>query len=121
MVDGAAPRGSTVKLTHYGRKTGKPYEVTLWFVIIDGEIWIGSLDSSRPWVKNVRNGGEVRLDFGAGPQTCTCEWIEDGGALVGFRDAVRAKYPIMSRVISLFTRARGKGCAFRVCGSDKAK
>jgi hypothetical protein len=26
----------TVRLTHYGRKTGKPYKVTMWFVV-DGD------------------------------------------------------------------------------------
>ena len=24
---------STLQLTHYGRKSGKPYEVTIWFMV----------------------------------------------------------------------------------------
>jgi hypothetical protein len=29
-------RKSTGRLTHYGRKSGRPYEVTIWF-LVDGE------------------------------------------------------------------------------------
>ena len=33
----------TTILTHYGRKTGKPHEVTIWFVL-----WEGALRSGNP-------------------------------------------------------------------------
>lgn len=35
-IDLASGPRLTLTLTHYGRKTGKPHEVTIWFVL-DGE------------------------------------------------------------------------------------
>ena len=32
----------TTRLTHYGRKTGKPYEVTVWFVLSGERLYIGT-------------------------------------------------------------------------------
>lgn len=32
----------TTRLTHYGRKTGKPHEVTIWFVLDGDTLYIGS-------------------------------------------------------------------------------
>ena len=32
----------TTTLTHYGRKTGKPHEVTIWFVLDDDKLYIGT-------------------------------------------------------------------------------
>ena len=37
----------TTTLTHYGRKTGKPHEVTIWFVLDDDKIYIGARDDLR--------------------------------------------------------------------------
>jgi hypothetical protein len=31
----------TTRLTHYGRKTGKPHEVTIWFVLDGDRLYIG--------------------------------------------------------------------------------
>jgi hypothetical protein len=31
----------TVKLTHYGRKSGKPHEVTIWFVVDGDQVYLG--------------------------------------------------------------------------------
>jgi hypothetical protein len=32
----------TTTLTHYGRKTGKPHEVTIWFVLDGDKLFIGT-------------------------------------------------------------------------------
>ncbi len=32
----------TMTLTHYGRKTWKPHEVTIWFVLDDDKLYIGT-------------------------------------------------------------------------------
>lgn len=105
---------STVVVTHRGRKTGQTYNVTLWFVEMDGHVWIGSLDSARPWVRNVRAAGNAEIDFGDGPRRFRCDWVADGGAIARFRDAVRAKHPILSRIIGLFQGRGCQRCAFRL-------
>ena len=39
----------TTRLTHYGRKTGKSYEVTIWFVLDDDRLYIGTANAKRQW------------------------------------------------------------------------
>ena len=54
----------TVRLTHYGRKSGKAYEVTIWFVV-DGEwIYLGTANVNRQWVRNVQKTPKVKLAIG---------------------------------------------------------
>ena len=105
------PKGSTVMLTHRGRKTGKVYKVRIWFVVIDGEIWIGSLDTARGWVRNVRASGRAELDFGSGPVPLRCTWIDRPAETERFQAAIRAKYWILSPVLSRLVR--GTRCAFK--------
>ena len=105
-------RGSTIKLTHYGRKSGKAYTVPIWFVVVDDQVWIGSLDTNRGWVRNVRATGKAALDFGAGPIPVRCTWVDRAEDNERFQQAVRAKYWILSPILSLFVR--GERCAFKV-------
>ena len=54
----------TVKLTHYGRKSGKPYEVTIWFVVKGDGVILGTANVNRQWVRNVQKTPRVRLSIG---------------------------------------------------------
>ena len=48
-------------LTHYGRKSGQPYEVTIWF-LVDGEaVYLVTGDRRRQWVRNVLAHPAVQL------------------------------------------------------------
>jgi len=51
----------TLRLTHYGRKSGKPYEVTIWFVVDGDEIYLGTANVNRQWVRNVQKTPRVGL------------------------------------------------------------
>jgi len=104
--------GETVRLTHYGRKSGKPYGVTIWFVKIDGATWIGSLSTERGWVKNLRATGKAALDFGGGPRPVRAVWVDGAGGVTRYEAAVREKYPITSRILGRLIR--GTRCAFRL-------
>jgi deazaflavin-dependent oxidoreductase (nitroreductase family) len=104
--------GETVRLTHYGRKSGKPYDVTIWFVNLDGTTWIGSLSAERAWVKNLRATGKAALDFGDGPRSVRAVWDDSANAVERYQTAVREKYPIMGRLLGYVIR--GRRCAFRV-------
>jgi deazaflavin-dependent oxidoreductase (nitroreductase family) len=108
----AEPKGSTCRLIHYGRKSGKPYSVKIWFVVLDGDVWIGSLDADRNWVRNVASSGKAELDFGSGPRPVRCEPVTKPVEIERFRAAVTSKYPIASRLIRLFVRG-GRQCAFK--------
>ena len=101
---------STITLKHFGRKTGKPYNVTIWFVVMDGKVWVGSLSHDRSWVKNVRATGRAELDFGSEQRPVKCRYAGDARDVQRFADAVKAKYPITSRILGVFFR--GNRCAF---------
>ena len=104
-----AVRNSTVMLTHYGRKSGKPYRVKIWFVTIDGKVWIGSLSQERGWVKNIRANGRGELDFGSERHAVRCRWLDDRD-VERFGVAINRKYWILGPVLRTFFP--GKRCAF---------
>jgi hypothetical protein len=107
------PTSRTCCLIHTGRKSGKLFKVTIWFVEIDGDLWVGSLDETRGWVRNLRAAGCCQLNFGSGAATWRCEEAADAPALERFHSAVQAKYPIASRLLRLFVRG-GRPVAFRL-------
>jgi deazaflavin-dependent oxidoreductase (nitroreductase family) len=54
----------TTRLTHYGRKTGKPREVTIWFVLEGDKVYLGTANLNRQWVRNVQKTPAIRLSIG---------------------------------------------------------
>jgi hypothetical protein len=54
----------TTTLTHYGRRTGKPHEVTIWFVPVDDKLYIGTANVKRQWVRDVQKTPKIRLSIG---------------------------------------------------------
>jgi deazaflavin-dependent oxidoreductase (nitroreductase family) len=104
----------TLKLTHFGRKSEKAYNVTIWFVDIDGDLWIGSIEGNKNWVKNLRSTGKGAIDFGQGEIQVTAEFTDDPAMTSRHKAAVVKKYPIMGRLIDgLFGRGK-KRVAFRL-------
>ena len=55
---------STLILTHYGRKSGKPYEVKIWFVVDGDSVFIGTANVERQWVRNVQKNPRIKLSVG---------------------------------------------------------
>lgn len=102
--------GSNVTLAHFGRKSGKRFETYVWYVEIDGHIWIGTQDVERNWVRNVRATPRVELDFGSGAEPYTAEWRDDRDDLKRFRDAVFRRHPIAARLIVWLNRHKTPGC-----------
>jgi deazaflavin-dependent oxidoreductase (nitroreductase family) len=54
----------TLRLTHYGRKSGRPYEVTIWYLVDDGRLYLVSANAARNWVRNVKVRPAVSLRIG---------------------------------------------------------
>ncbi len=54
----------TVILTHYGRKSGKPYQVKIWFVVDGDRVFIGTASTERQWVRNVQKTPIIKLAVG---------------------------------------------------------
>jgi deazaflavin-dependent oxidoreductase (nitroreductase family) len=101
---------STVDLIHWGRKSGKTYRVKIWFAVVDGKVWIGSLNRDRSWVKNLRSSGRAELDFSTERRPVGVRYSEEQRDIERFADAIRRKYPVMSRILNLFMS--GQRCAF---------
>ncbi len=55
----------TLVLTHYGRKSGKPYNVTIWFVVQGDKIFLSTANKNRQWVRNVQKTPRVGLAIGS--------------------------------------------------------
>jgi deazaflavin-dependent oxidoreductase (nitroreductase family) len=61
----AAGREREVKLTTYGRKSGKPYDVTIWVVTDGTRLYIRSGEGlRRHWPQNFMARGEGVLHLG---------------------------------------------------------
>jgi len=54
----------TLSLTHYGRKTGRPYEVTIWYLVDDDRLYLVSSNAARNWVRNVKARPAISLRVG---------------------------------------------------------
>lgn len=63
-LTGVADR-SVLRLTHYGRKTGAPYEVTTWFAVDGDTVYLPTTDRGRQWPRNVRHTPRVSLQIGS--------------------------------------------------------
>jgi deazaflavin-dependent oxidoreductase (nitroreductase family) len=56
-------RKQTVRLTHYGRKTGQPHDVTIWFATDGQHIYLSTANVNRHWVRNVQKTPQVKLSI----------------------------------------------------------
>jgi deazaflavin-dependent oxidoreductase (nitroreductase family) len=70
-------RKSTVTLTHYGRKSGKPYQVTIWFTVDGDHINLATMSMQRQWPRNVLANGRVSLRIGDETFAGTATPVED--------------------------------------------
>ncbi len=82
----------TVVLTHYGRKTGKLYEITIWFVVDGDKVYIGTANVNRQWVRNVQKTTQIRLAVGSETFEGTARFLSDRGEHERAMAANRRKY-----------------------------
>ena len=87
------------RLTHYGRKTGKPHEVTIWFVLDVDRLYIGTANVNRQWVQNVQKTPKVKLFIGGENFTGTARLLSDRGEHERAMAAIRRKYWIFRPII----------------------
>lgn len=83
---------STCRLTHRGRKTGRPYQVVVWFMV-DGEtVYLATANASRQWVRNVQANPSVGFDVDGETFTGTSERVREPAEERHVMDLVMAKY-----------------------------
>ena len=91
----------TTTLTHYGRKTGKPHEVTIWFVLDDDKLYIGTANVNRQWVRNVQKTPKIRLFIGGEAFDGNARFLTDRAEHERAMAAIRRKYWIFRPLIAL--------------------
>jgi deazaflavin-dependent oxidoreductase (nitroreductase family) len=91
----------TTTLTHYGRKTGKPHGVTIWFVLDGDKLFIGTANVNRQWVRNVQKTPEVKLSMGGESFSGTARFLTDRTEHLRAMAAIRRKYWMFRPIIEL--------------------
>jgi deazaflavin-dependent oxidoreductase (nitroreductase family) len=110
----------TTRLTHYGRKTGKPHEVTIWFVLDGDRLYIGTANVNRQWVRNVQKTPHIKLSIGAEKFEGTARFLSDRSEHGRAMAAIRRKYwmfrPIIEfgRLLTTFGLMRDNTGSFEV-------
>jgi deazaflavin-dependent oxidoreductase (nitroreductase family) len=110
----------TLRLTHYGRRSGKPYEVTIWFVADGDKIYLPTGNVNRQWVRNVKKTPRVRLSIGGESFDGEARFLTEPGELGGTMAMVRRKYwmflPFIAvwRILSVLGLAQYETGAFQV-------
>ncbi len=89
---GRIARQGTLCLTTRGRRSGLPRRVTVWFVVDDGAIGLGTLDERRDWVRNARRNPEVELEVGGARLAGRLRDVTDPTEHGRLRRAMAAKY-----------------------------
>src|SRR5215472_16258499 len=67
----------TTRLTHSGRKTGKPHEVTIWFVLDGDRLYVGTANVNRQCVRNVQKTPKIKLSMGGESFNGTARFLTD--------------------------------------------
>ena len=91
----------TVTLTHYGRKSGKPYNVTIWFVLDGNQVYLGTANVNRQWVRNVQKTPQVKLSIGGETFDGTARFLTDRAEHERAMAAIRRKYWMFRPLIAL--------------------
>jgi len=100
----------TTRLTHYGRKTAKPHEVTIWFVLDRDKLLIGTAHVNRQWVRNVQKTPKIRLSMGGGETLDgNARFLTDRAEHERAMAAIRRKYWIFRPILALGRTLSAKG------------
>ena len=91
----------TTTLTHYGRKTGQPHEVTIWFVPDGDKLYIGTANVNRQWVRNVQKTSQIRLSIAGEKFEGTARFLNDRAEHERAMAAIRRKYWMFRPIIEL--------------------
>jgi len=91
----------TLKLTHYGRQSGKAYVVTIWFVVDDGKFYIGTANLNRQWVRNVQKTPQIKLSIDGETFEGTARFLADRAEHEHAMAAIRRKYWMYLPILAL--------------------
>ena len=82
----------TLSLTHYGRKSGRPYDVIIWYMVDADRLYLVSANADRNWVRNVKQRPAVSLKVGDQIFNGNVREITDTGEREKVRALAERKY-----------------------------
>jgi deazaflavin-dependent oxidoreductase (nitroreductase family) len=91
----------TLRLTHHGRKSGKPYEVTIWFIVDGDKILLPTANITRQWVRNVRKTPHVMMNIGGEMLSGEARFLDNAAERDRVFGQVRLKYWMFLPVIAI--------------------
>jgi deazaflavin-dependent oxidoreductase (nitroreductase family) len=106
-LDGA----KTMVLTHHGRKSGKPYQVRIWFTVDGDHVNLQTMNMKRQWTRNVLARPRVSLRIGDEVLEGEVSPVTDAGEMKRVVELMAKKYPISRPYLWFKKRPDG---AFRV-------
>jgi deazaflavin-dependent oxidoreductase (nitroreductase family) len=80
------------RLTHYGRKTGRPHEVTIWFLVDGDVVYLVTADRRRQWVRNVLARPGIELRAGRETFRREAEPVTEGRDITRVIELLKRKY-----------------------------
>ena len=104
-------RAKTLVLTHRGRKSGKPYEVTIWFMVDGDHLTLSTMNMARQWVQNVQANPHVSLRIGGVVLEGDISPVTEAADMTRVVALMKKKYPISRPYLWIKKRPDG---AFRV-------
>ncbi len=85
-------KNQTLQLTHKGRKSGKSYEVTIWFLVEGAMLYLPTANLKRQWPRNLNVNPGVTLKIADQTFTGKAEQITDESGRAHVMDLAGRKY-----------------------------
>ena len=111
----------TLILIHYGRKSGNPYSVKIWFVVEGEKVYIGSANMNHHWTRNVQKTPRVRLSIGDENFDGSARFLTDRSEHERVMALMRRKYSLFRPIYGLewiLNRFRDTRGSFEVTVSE---
>jgi deazaflavin-dependent oxidoreductase (nitroreductase family) len=83
---------STLLLTHHGRRSGTPYEVTIWFLVEGATVYLVTANRERQWVRNITASPAVTFRIGDDTFSGRAEPVTAPAVIDHVTDLIAAKY-----------------------------
>jgi deazaflavin-dependent oxidoreductase (nitroreductase family) len=105
----------TIRITTYGRRTGRPHTVTVWFgVSPQGRVFVSSL-RTRDWVKNLLANPRAEVEVKGVKVKVRAVPVESQEDKQLVKEIWKRKYGLLSRLMRL---PREDGVSFELVGEE---
>lgn len=111
----------TLQLVHKGRKSGKSYEVTIWFLVEGATLYLVTASLQRQWPRNLGVNPGVTLKIADQTFTGKAEQITDESGRAHVTDLVGRKYWYALPYIRVFRMLANAGLVKDRSGSFRVR